>query len=264
MVAGNFNIRIFGGELLRHLVPEHHRIFLGVGFGDGSQLAATLLRLLEAEAQDAFHALAGEDGGFDSDLVFGALMHASAGTGIFTFGIFTDAENVESIRFQRSLHAGQKPVRADIGVLHKCLADRQKQAVQRYRIRHLRWPADRAQQNGVEAAQGLDAILRHHRAGLLVEGAGPGEFGAFKRKTGAFCCGVENLPGGISHAFADAVSGNECDAMRFQDVSPVIVRSGRFCSCGWRDRPPVRDPCRCRSVCNRRSAGYGRGSGHNG
>ncbi|MNX89200.1 hypothetical protein D3C86_1212070 [compost metagenome] len=89
------------------------------------------MRLLEAETQNALHALAGEDRGFDRNFIIGALMHAAARAGIFAFRVFADAENVEAIGFQRALHAGQKPVRADIGILHEGLADRQQQAVQR-------------------------------------------------------------------------------------------------------------------------------------
>ena len=53
------------------------------------------------------------------------LMHAAAGAGIFAFRVFADAENIEAVRLQGPLHAGQQPVRADIGILHESLADRQ-------------------------------------------------------------------------------------------------------------------------------------------
>ena len=113
----------------------------------------------------------------------GALMDAAAGAGIFALGVFADAEDVEGVRLQRALNAWQQPMWADVGILHEGLADRQQQPVQRDRVRHLRRPADRAEQDGIEALQRLDAVGRHHRAGLLVEGAGPGEFGAFQAQS---------------------------------------------------------------------------------
>ncbi|MCY1240924.1 hypothetical protein D9M72_537980 [compost metagenome] len=87
-------------------------------------------RLLEAEAQDPFDARARENRGLDRDFIARSLMHAAAGAGIFAFGILADAEDVEIVRLQRTLHARQQPVRPDIGILHESLADRQEQAVE--------------------------------------------------------------------------------------------------------------------------------------
>lgn len=144
---------------------------------------ASLLRLLEAEAQDALDPGTGEDRGLDRDLVRRALVHAPAGAGILALGVLADAEDIEVLRAQRALDARQQAMRADVGILHERLADRQQQAVQRDGIGHLRRPADGAEQDGVETAQGLDAVFGYHTADLLVEGAGPREFCHLQRET---------------------------------------------------------------------------------
>ena len=79
--------------------------------------------MLEAEAQDALHALAGEDRGLDRHFIVSTLMNAAAGAGILTLGVFADAENVEGVRLQRALNARQHPMRADIGILDEGLSN---------------------------------------------------------------------------------------------------------------------------------------------
>src|SRR5690606_11924452 len=105
------------------LVPEHHRIFLRIGLGDGGEPAAASARLLEAEAKDALDARTREDGGLHRHLVRRALMDAAAGAGVLTFRVLADAENIETFRTQRAFDARQQAVRAYIGILHEGLAD---------------------------------------------------------------------------------------------------------------------------------------------
>ncbi len=220
MVVGDLDIRIFCGEPCRDLVPEHHRVLLGVRLGHRGELAAALARLLEAEAQDALDTLAGEDRGLDGDLVGRAVMDASAGPGIFALGVLADAEDVEGAGTQWPLDARQQAVRANIGVLHEGLADRQQEPVQRDRIRHALGPADRAEQDRVEAAQGLDAIRRHHRAGLLVEVAGPGEARPFEPEAATMRGAAEHLPGGLGDGGSDAVTRDQGDLVGFHGEAP--------------------------------------------
>ncbi len=106
-------------------------------------------------------------------------------------------------------------MRADVGILHEGLADRQKQTVQRNGIRHFGRPTDGAEQNGVEAAERIDAVWWHHRTGLLVQGAGPGKGRSGERETGMPGDGGKDLPGGIGHVLTDTVPWDECDRIGF-------------------------------------------------
>ena len=74
-------------EVARHqgadLVPEHHAVALGVGFGDDCEvLARTGAGLLEGEAEDALDAAAGEDRGLGGDLLGQPAMRAPAIAGV--------------------------------------------------------------------------------------------------------------------------------------------------------------------------------------
>ncbi|MNU93254.1 hypothetical protein D3C71_831930 [compost metagenome] len=136
-------------------------------------------------------------------------MNTSAGAGILAFGIFADAEDVELRRLERAFHTRQQPMGADIGILHEALADRQKQAVQGYRIRHFRRPTDSAEQDGIEAPQCPDAVCRHHRTGFLVEGAGPREVRTLQAKSVLARCLLQHRPCGFGHVAADTVAGDQ-------------------------------------------------------
>ena len=68
---------------------------------------------------------------------------------------------------QRAGNTGQDAGGAHVGVLVERLADRQAQTPQRDVVRDVR-RADGAEQDGVEAAELLGAVRRHHDAVLLV------------------------------------------------------------------------------------------------
>ena len=222
MEACRLDVGKLAGDAARRLVPEHHRIFLRVRFRHRGELAAPRARLLEGEAQDAFDPGAGENGCLDRHLVRRADMHAPAGARIFAFGVLADAENVEVAAPQRTLDALEKAVRADVGVLREALADRQQQSVQRHRVRNRLGPTHRAEQNGVEATQCLDAVGRHHRAMRLAIGAGPREALALQRKSRDAGGLVQNLPGDPRDVDADAVAGNEGDPVSFHDAPRAL------------------------------------------
>ena len=172
-------------------------------------MLAPRLCLFKAEPQDAFDAHAGEDGCFDRHFVRLALMHAPAGTGIFAFGVFADAQDVKFGRLQRPLDPRQQTVGADVGVLVKRLADRQQQPVQRHGIRHRVGPANGAQKDRIKAAQGFDPVCGHHRAGLDVIVAGPRKGLRIQRKAKPFGRNVQHGHRRIGHVNADAIAGDQ-------------------------------------------------------
>ena len=210
VVMADLDLGELGRELVRHLVPEHHRVFLGVRLGGRGQPARAPHRLLKAETQDPLDPGAGKDRGLDGDLLGAALMDPPARAGIFALGVLADAQDVEVPLAQRALDARQQAVGADVGILGEALADRQQQAVQRHRIGHLGRPADRAQQDRVKAREDLEPILGHHPARLKVMRAGPGQQRRGKpprrRRLG-------HAQGGLGHGDADPVARNDGDAM---------------------------------------------------
>ena len=102
-------------------------------------------------------------------------------------------------------------MRSNVGILGKLLADWQQQPVQRHGVGHFRRPADRAEQNGVERLKCLDAVGRHHHAGVLVEGAGPWKSGAIERDPRMPGGSFEHRPCSFRHVAANAVAWNERD-----------------------------------------------------
>ena len=153
------------------LVPHHHGMALGVGFGDDrQQLARPRLREPEGKAHDALDAGAGQDRDVGRDFERQALVDAAADAGIFAFRVFADDDPVEFLAVhvaQRAGDAGQDAGRADIGVLIERLADREPQAPQRDVVGHVR-RAGGAEQDGVVFLDLVAAVLRHHDAVLLV------------------------------------------------------------------------------------------------
>ena len=82
-------------------------MFLCIGLGDGCELLATRSRLLEAETEDPLDASTREDRRLDRNLVGRAGVNAPSGAGIFALGVLADAQDVETLRAQRSLNTRQ-------------------------------------------------------------------------------------------------------------------------------------------------------------
>ena len=143
----------FGGDFGGDLIPKHHAMLLGIGFGDhGEQFARALCRDAEGGTHDAGDAGAGEDRGFGGDFLRVATMGAAAMAGIFALGIFAHDHPVDIAGrhfAQRRGEAGQHAGGADIGVLIEALADFQPQAPERQIIGQMRI-AHRAEEDGVE------------------------------------------------------------------------------------------------------------------
>ena len=112
-------------------------------------------------------------------------------------------------------------------------AEFQQRAPQRYVIRHQRRPAYGAEEDGVEALELLEPVVRHHLAVLgVVVAAGPLEGGPFDAD-------LEAARGCLHHAYAlghdflaDAVAGDDCDALLAHGVLLKNWNASSRRSCG--------------------------------
>ena len=151
----------------------------------------------------------------DDELAVGAFEHAAADGRVFALGVFAHDVEVDiglGAAGQRGAHAGQQLAGAQVHVLVEAAADRDQQAPQRDVVGHA-GPADRAEQDGVGLAQLVQAVGRHHRAGLLVGLAGPVvmRIGEVEAEAARGC--VEHFQR-FGHGFlADAVAGQDGDAV---------------------------------------------------
>src|SRR3712207_5940082 len=136
-------------------------------------------------------------------------MHPSAGSGILPFGVLANAQDIEALRTQGTGDAWQQPVRANVGVLDECLADRQEKTVQRHRVGHLCWPAHRAEIDRIEGTQRLDPVLRHHGTGLLIVLAGPRKCRTLEVEFVLAGCGLQDGPGGCGYILADTIAWDQ-------------------------------------------------------
>ena len=154
-----------------------------------------------------------------------ALVHAPAHARIFAFRVFTHDDPVQVFlraALERAVDAGQDAGRAHIGVLVETLADFQAQAPQRDMVGDIR-VAGRTEQDGVLAAQRIEAIGRHHHAVLAVVVATPAEVLERELKGGA--AGGQRgqyLLAGRYDFLADAVAWNGGNVVGFHGVSPGI------------------------------------------
>jgi hypothetical protein len=118
----------------------------------------------------------GEDRDVETDLLGQAAMDPPAGAGIFALGVLADDDPIEIRRLhrpQRPRDAGQKPGRADVGVLVEPLADGKAQApegdvVGKAGIAH------RAEVDRVHPLQQVEAVFGHHPAVAAVVVGPPG------------------------------------------------------------------------------------------
>jgi putative intracellular protease/amidase len=103
--------------------------------------------------------------------------------------------------------------------LVEALADREAQAPEGQRIRQVR-VADRAEVDGVETAELVQPVLRHHAAGLAVEIAAPGEVHHLQLEVAR--AGLEraqDLEARGDDLLADSVSGDGGDAVAAHEGS---------------------------------------------
>ena len=210
------------GDLRGNFVPHHHRMALGVGLGHhGQQLAWARLRQAKGIAHDALHTGAGHDGHVGGHFDRVALVGPTAHAGVFALGVFAHDDPVQvfgAAALERRINAGQDAGGAHIGVLVKALANFQAQTPQGDVIGNVR-VAGRAKQNGVHAAQGIQAVGGHHLAMGAVPIAAPSKGCEFKPKVALRLgqSGQDLLAGG-DDLFANAVSRDASDAVGFHAV----------------------------------------------
>ena len=117
---------------------------------------------------------------------------------------------------ERARHAGHQPHRPQVDVLLEAAADRDQQAPQRHVVGHAGEP-DRAEVDGVVVANPVEAVLRHHAAGLLVVFAAPGELVPLELDAEPAASGLQHADA-LGHDFlADAVSRDGRDRVLGHD-----------------------------------------------
>ncbi len=224
VVLVDADLGVLPGHRLHALIPVRHGDGDAVGLGGRGQVARrAALRQIEGELEDAVHAGAAHDRFLDHDLALGAAVHAAADAGIFALGVL--AHHVEIDRAgrarlaaavdQRAADAGHQAYRTQVHVLVEAAPELQQRAPQRDMVGHRIGPADRAEKQGIVAAQGVEpAVGQHLAVTRVVVAAGEVEMVALQRK-------AEPARGGIQHAqpfghdfLADPVSGNHGDAIR--------------------------------------------------
>ncbi|MNP31093.1 hypothetical protein D3C76_1241990 [compost metagenome] len=171
---------------------------------------------IERVLEDAVDATAGEHRLLQHELVLGALEHAAAQGGVLALGVLADHHEVDVARLtagQRARHAGEQAHRADVHVLVELAAELQQRTPQGDVVRHLVWPADSTEVQGIEALELLEPVIGHHLAVFqVVVAAGPLE--VFELQ-----CQAKLLRRRLDHAQAfgkdfqaDTVTGNGGDS----------------------------------------------------
>src|SRR5690606_33697816 len=148
-------------------------------------------------------------------------MHPPAGAGVLALGVLAHHHPVEIARLdaaQGTPYAGQQARRAHVGVLIEALADGEAKAPQRHVVGDVR-RADRAEVDGIEAAQLLEAVLGHHPPGAAVMLRAPVEGLHLEAQAGrARLQGVQHLEPRRDHLLADAIPRQR----RTLVLSPVL------------------------------------------
>ena len=174
------------------------------------------------------------------DFALGAGEHAAADRGIFALGVLAHHPEIDVAGLaigERRRHAGHQPHRAQIDVLVELAAEQDQRAPQRNVIRDLRRPADRAEEDGVVAADLLLPVLRHHALMLLVIIVG-GEVEIVVAQLEAEFPGRRfEHPHALRHRLlADAVARNDGDAIDAIGGLLAVVGGGSQRH-SWRSSP---------------------------
>ena len=161
---------------------------------------------------------------------------------VLAFGVLAHADHVDvrgSTVGQGRRDAGQQSHRPQVDVLAKPLPEREDQIPRRDVIGDAR-VADRAEVDRVELLDDGEPVLVHHPAGLQVVVAAPGQLGELAAEVALFRRHVENAHPGRNDFLADAVAGNDCNAISLHGFVNSITSSGeplatrfrtnRFCS----------------------------------
>ena len=213
VVALGRDVRVVGGDGREALVPIGHGVDDTVGLGGRREPASPPARELEGIPHHPVDALAGEDALLHHRLLLGAGVDAPAHLRVFALVVLADDDEVDvggaAVRERRGNPLEQLD-RPQVDILPEGPAQRDQEAPERDMVRHA-GKAHRAQQDRVERAQHLDAVLRHHPAGLAVGLAAPVEMLPVEADVVAPAGGLQH-PHGLGHdLLADAVAGDDRD-----------------------------------------------------
>ena len=214
---GRRHVRVVPGDRGEAFVPVGHGDGDAVGLGGaGEVLAGPGAGELEGVADDAVGAGAGEDALLGGELTVGALEHAAADGGVLAFRVLADDEEVDLGRGaagEGGGNAGHELAGADVDVLVEGAADGDEQAPQGHVVGD-GGPADGAEEDGVVPAELVEAVRRHHAAGLRVGFAGPVVGGDVQGEAEPARGGAEHAQAFGNDFLADAVAGQRRDAVR--------------------------------------------------
>ena len=200
-----------GGEAL---VPIGHGVLDAVRLrGRRHVLRLAPGRELERVAQDAVGPAPGEHALLRHHLVLGAGVDAPADVGVLALVVLAHHEKIDVRRgpaVQRRPHALQQAHRAEVDVLPELAADRDQQAPQGDMIGDA-GKSDRAEEDAIVPADGLETVLGHHPAGPGVDLAAPGELVELERDAVFRARRLQDTDPLGHHLPADPVAGNHRD-----------------------------------------------------
>ena len=159
--------------------------------------------------------MAGHDGELAGEFAVGAFEVAAAGAGVFAFGVFADDVEVDvglGAAGERGGDAGHEAAGAQVHVLVEGAADGDEQAPEGDVVGDA-GEADGAEEDAVAGAQFFEAVVRHHGAGAAVGFAGPVVVVEGEGEAEAGGGGVEDAQALGDGLAADAVAGDDGDAV---------------------------------------------------
>ena len=203
-------------------VPIGHGVDDAVGLGRRGQMpAGAAAGQLEGVAHDPVGAAAGEHRLLHRQFGVGALVQPAADLGILALAVLAHDQIVDVARLAPGERAGQafeQAHGAQVDILLEAPADRDQQAPERDMVGHA-GKADRAEEDGIEAGQPVEAVLRHEPAGLCIAFAAPVELGPVPLYAEAGAGGLQH-PDAFRHDLpADAVAGNDSDTVAIHRIA---------------------------------------------
>src|SRR5690242_1393057 len=223
------NVGIAGAHRAKTFVPKRHGVDDAVGLGGRSQMFISLARQGKSVAQNAVDAAPRENGLLHGGLFVGAFVDAAANVGILAFVVLANDGEVDLSRlpvFQGTLDAFQQANRPQIHVLLESAADGNQESPEREVIGNVGMP-DRAEEDGVERTELLEAVRRHHPACSRVGFAAPVEGSPLELKAEAAPGGIEHANALGNHFLADTVSGDHRDVKGLHVSRPSAAAQRR-------------------------------------
>jgi hypothetical protein len=211
------NTLILLGNLIKHLIPQHHPVPLRITLSNHRQLPPRpRLRSLKRKPHNPLDPDVRKNCQLRANGILLMPVSRASLARILALGILTHDHPIQLLRVspavdKRTLRPGQDSRRPDVRPLVQFLADRQDHVPERDVVGHGR-PADRAKVDCVVGFEGFDAVGGHVPAALEVGFAAPvvvceGE------AEGAVAVGelVEDFFGGCGDIDSDTIAGDRGD-----------------------------------------------------